>query len=433
MGEKNNVVFLDEEETMRRIHKACSDIQNNNKGSKVYGVSGIGNENPILVRTYDAATVELSVATKGKYKECVANDAAFQKFFDFPEYTDELGNVFITITPKSFRIDRTSNGEITAISVKEYEEGDEKLGFNVHPFFKNYVSETEYNGVVSRQVAKYMSSAYDVENEEVYEGYIDESNKENIVVRSVPNAEYRQSYANWDTGREIVKNTNPSYGIMSWMFVDLFRMLFLIYFARTDIHNLFGLHFEYEETDEGRVIGLARGELTGATDEISSHTGFNPETNQYKIFNIDDALAAISVDGCYQTEDSFYYAYQFDFDTYTSEGATKSTIHSKVSSYNGEYDIITKMGYDLNEPAFKVALAARPVTEEHPEDTIQGVYYSAKQKINPAEPGERGQMVAFAYALDELFPDNGAFFGVWYDDYYAWYRNFGLRLCKAPF
>ena len=430
-----NVVFLDENEIDNRIQTAVKNAKIGN-GTKIYGVSGIGQENPILVRTHDAAGVDLVLTNNNGLIECVATDDTFQKFFDFPEHTDELGNVFLTITPKAFKFDRTSGGEVTAISVKEYEDGDEANGYMVHPFFKNWTSETTYDGIVSREIAKYLNAAYDIANDEVYEG--DCGNvKDDIVVTSKPGLEFNLSFASWIDGREIIKNTSEKYGIMSWMFIDLFRYLFLIYFGRTDIHNFFEVDFEYDEDETGRFYyEYEQANVTGTTDSINSHTGFNTNSSHYKIFNIDHALAGISVDGCYQTIEGFYYSHLFDFDAFSDEGANISTITNKVTSYTEEYDIITKMGYDEREPAFKVALAARQATSDNPVDTRQNIYYSCKQKLGTIEePGVRGQYIAFSWYSTMLYPDNGAFYSGWGFDFNDAWGDDGraVRLCKSPF
>lgn len=412
-----NVIFLDENEIDKRIQTAVKNVKVGN-GAKIYGVSGIGQENPVLTRTYDAAGITLDIADDGDIIECVASDSAFQEFFNFPEHTDELGNVFLTITPKAFKFDRTSNGEVTAISVKEYEDGDEEKGYMLHSFFKNWITETEYDGIVSRDIAKYLGH------------YNEETNQ----IEAKPNRDYSSSYKPWDEGREIIKNTNPKYGIMSWMFVDLFRMLFLIYFARTDIHKLFGLTWDYTNED-GMEEKYDYGTLTGTTDEIISHTGFNKDSNHYKIFNIDHALCGITVDGCYREKEGFYFSHLFEFDASKDNGALKSSIMEGCTSYDGEYDIITKIKYDTFDPAFKVGVSARQVTSEFPEGSIQNIYYSANQKIISAdymEEGDRGQLWVFGWNFKQ-YPDKGAFYSYWnyeFDD--AWGYGDGVRLCKSP-
>lgn len=411
-----NVIFLDENEIDKRIQTAVKNVKVGN-GAKIYGVSGIGQENPVLTRTYDAAGITLDIEDDGDIIECVASDSAFQEFFNFPEHTDELGNVFLTITPKAFKFDRTSNGEVTAISVKEYEDGDEEKGYMLHSFFKNWITETEYDGIVSRDIAKYL-------------GYY---NEETNQIEAKSNRDYLSSYKPWAEGREIIKNTNPKYGIMSWMFVDLFRMLFLIYFARTDIHKLFGLTWNYTE-DGSLEESYYYGTLTGTTDEIISHTGFNKDSNHYKIFNIDHALYGITVDGCYHDINGFYFSHLFEFDASKDNGALKSSIMEGCTSYDGEYDIITKIKYDSFDPAFKVGVSARQVTSEFPEGSIPNIYYSANQKIASIdEEGVRGQLWVFGWN-DLQYPDKGAFFSVWYDGFgSAWLDGGdGVRLCKSP-
>lgn len=412
-----NVIFLDENEIDKRIQTAVKNAKVGN-GAKIYGVSGIGQENPVLTRTYDAAGITLDIEDDGDVIECVASDSSFQEFFNFPEHTDELGNVFLTITPKAFKFDRTSNGEVTAISVKEYEDGDEEKGYILHSFFKNWITETEYDGIVSRDIAKYLGH------------YNEETNQ----IEAKPNRDYSSSYKPWDEGREIIKNTNPKYGIMSWMFVDLFRMLFLIYFARTDIHKLFGLTWDYTDED-GMEKKYDYGILTGTTDDIISHTGFNKDSNHYKIFNIDHALYGITVDGCYREKEGFYFSHLFEFDASKDNGALKSSIMEGCTSYDGEYDIITKIKYDTFDPAFKAGVSARQVTSEFPEGSIQNIYYSANQKIISAdymEEGDRGQLWVFGWAFQQ-YPDKGAFFSSWDDVFaFAWGGGVDVRLCKSP-
>lgn len=439
MSQTKSVVFIDETEVDRRIQQAVNQVKVN-KQAKIYGVSGIGNENPILARTHDAAAVELTLTTNGNLIKCVANDAEFQKFFDFPQYTDELGNVFLTITPKAFKFDRENDGEVTAISVKEYEDGDEEKGYEVHPFFKNWTSETEYSGIVSRDIAKYLSGA----KNKTTNAYIETeaTSLTDTVVNSQSGIDFTKSYASWANGRQIIKNTNQKYGIMSWMFIDLFRMLCLIYFGRTDIHNLFGLFeeggFEYAETSDGERyewVGLEQGNITGTTDAIESHTGFNKTSKHYKIFNIDHALAGITTEGCYHCKEGVFYSHLFDFDASKDIGI-RSVVDS-YENYSGDYGIITKMRYDKFEPAFKLATAAIPTTADFPEDKRQNVFYSAKHKKFAFDAsGERGQLYSLAFYTTTLYPDSGPFYSDWNGGFSdAWGNDgaFGLRLCKAPF
>lgn len=428
-----NVVFLDENEIDNRIQTAVKNAKIGNN-AKIYGVSGIGQENPILVRTHDAAGVTLNIEDDGDAIECVASDVTFQEFFNFKEHTDELGNVFLTITPKSFKFDRTSNGEVTAISVKEYEDGDEEKGYMLHPFFKTWKTEKAYDGVVSREIAKYLNAAYDTANDEVYEGDCG-SAKDDIVVTSKAGLNYKMSYASWADGRYIVKNTNYKYGIMHWHFVSLFRLLFLIYFATTDLFELFGLGNLGQDGDDE----FSFGDITGGGDHIISHTGFSWINNVFKIFNIDNALFGITIDGCYHTNEAYYYSQLFDFDASIDEGATKSTIipTGGFSGGDADYDTITKMEYDEGEPFFIQATAFRQATAEIPQGDLRAAhqYYCNQQKNWAPADGDRGYLIAFNYSG---CPCNfeGAFFSFWNIGFNnAWYYDYcrAVRLCKSPF
>lgn len=408
-----NVIFLDENEIDRRIQTAVLEAKND-KGQRVYGVSGIGQENPKLTRTFDAANVDLVLSTNDDKVECVATNEEFQKFFEFPEYTDELGNVFVTITPKAFRFDRINDGEITAISVKEYEEGDEDRGYYVHPFFKNWTSETSYNGVVSRDIAKYPAAFYNkLTNTSIVEALpenvadveIASRSGLNIVVEEPEWSGVLKVY--WNQAQSIIKQTHPRYCIASWMYVDLFRMLSLIYFGRTDILNFFGLKWSVSNNEWDNPIS----NITGTTNQIQSHTGFNKATNRFKIFNVDSALASMTVGGCYYKKDEgFIFSHLDDFDLENPKNGIKSTISDYANTYHGEYDIVTKFKFDEFEPAFKVGVAARQITATAPEGTVNNIYYSSVQKLNDINAQGVLTLRTFCQAKDPYwFPEDGLF------------------------
>lgn len=426
--------------TQKRIADATESIASKIGGqakSKVYGVSGLGQENPVLTRTYDAVGVNLVVtpnANDSDLLECVATDNEFQEFFNFPEYTDIHGNVFVTITPKAFRIDSTSGGEIKAISVKEYETGDEALGFVLHPAFKKWMTQTEFDGFGSIAIAKYINAAYDVVNDEVFSGDVNVGNLDDLVVTSKPGLDYAQSFAPWDEGREVIKNTDGNYNMLTVLYESLIQWLQVIYFGRLDIINLFGVQFT--ENAPGEIDPKDLITETGTTDNIVSHTGFNKNSYQFKIFNLDGALVGQYIDGVYSDGTDLYYSRIFDFDGKNDNGALKSTM-PYIQNYNGDFDLITKLGYDENEPFFHSPLALRPTTPEHPENSVQNLFYSVVYGGAEISSGFRGQKWGFGKGVNVLYPDDGifktrfndGFGGAWDDD-----DDYGaLRLCKPPF
>lgn len=440
-------VILEEEEIDRRINAAVKNAIGGKYRSKVYGVSGMGSENPIWTRTYDAAGITLTnteSADDADLIETTASDSEFQSFFDFPESTDEHGNVFITIQPLAFRFDRTCNGEVQAMSVKMYENGDEEQGFVLHPAFKKWTSETEWNGFGPIKIAKYISApAYKSTGDAVAgEGdseYLPESGHSNsdYAVQSKTGLYAYGTYIDWDTGMEIIKGTDESYCMFHWMYADLLRRLACIYFARADIWNFYGL--EFTEQEGGGYESLAKGLFTGATDDIVSHTGFNSNTNQLKLFNLDDAFGGVVVNGCYiDSVGAPWYSHLVDTDANSDGGYQRSNLVMSTS-YNWTGTLVTKFTSDANEPFFAVATAQLPITEDHPEDTVRNVFYCGKQKTYgfPSEGSRGGLQNLFCYGNNEIYPDSGLFYSFWRSGFrFAWSdgggSSGGLRLCKEP-
>ncbi len=440
-------VLLEEAEIDRRIAAAIAESRGGSS-AKIYGISGIGSENPIWTRTGDAAGVTLNITENendGDLAEFVLSDPTMQAFFDFPVSVDSKGNVFVTIRPLAFKANRTVNGEIQALSVKEYEDGDEELGFELHPAFKKWTDETHFNGYGSIQIAKYFSACYNKTDDEVYEGDVgyaienEDYDIDEFEVNSKSGLNYGLSYCSWDKGLEVIENTDSTYRMFHWLYLDLFRKLAMIYLARADVYNMLEVEFssELDENDVEVFGGADKEYTTGNTDDIVSHSGFNRATNQIKLFNIDDALGATSLNGCYNAGNrTLYYTRLLDTNAHLSEGYLRSNLQISTS-YSGEYNIISKWTCDANEPAFSWATAQLPNSAEQPEGSLENVYYACKQKVATIEDDDsaRGQCYSvFSYYNSEIYPECGLFCSDWNDYFYrAWdYGNFALRLCKEP-
>lgn len=421
---EKSVVFLDENEIDNRIEKAIANLKINSN-RKIYGVSGLGNQNPILTRTYDAAGIDFIVESEdGVNIDCYAkNNEEFNEFFNFKPYHDELGNVFVTITPKSFRIDREASGEITAISVKEYEIGDEERGYEPHSFFKKWTSETEWDGIVSRDVAVFLSSSGDKNGVDV--------------ITSEPGVEYGYDYYNSLLEvRNAIQRTNPRYGIVDWMYLDFFRLMCVIYFGRTDLMNMINYPFAKDERGDWSEQEL----ITPDNMPINyrkNHTFFNKEYKHFTIFNISNAFVATYIDRCcYIHGEGFYYTHLFEFNPDNTTEYIKSNITTGVTSYNEACGAISKLRYDTTDVAFKIATASIKLAsfgphEESPENLY--CYYSGKQRIDiqDIKEGEKRLCCAFAKNQRTLYPDHGIFTMSW-QNHFSLY-SLAIRLCKSPF
>ena len=418
--------------------KAYADKKVAEKHLTIYGVSGIGDENPELTRTYNAAGIKLIKTKINGNIEVTANDPAFQEFFNFKESTDELGNVFVNIPPMSFKIDRIENNEVKAISVKLYETGDENLGFEVHPFFRHYINETEWDGVTSRQVAKYL----------LY--YQTEDDGGDGKVHSKTNKEYMSNtYLDWDEARKAIKDTKESYAMINWHFISFFRMMAIIYLGTIDIYKF----FEKEDAfitisgDEGGYQGEVTTyndwpNETGTTDNIVSHTGMNIDNTTIKLFNIDNALRGVTCGGIFiDTNGKWCYSNLADFDINKDEGGIETDIGvlKTMSPEGEEVDAITKMGIANNNPFLVVPTALRVVTADETFNIpkVYHRYYCAKAEFYGSADSSsgmgRGQVIYFGF-----IEGPGLDLGLFYSDCYArvydaWNDDsYGCRLCKLP-
>ncbi len=405
--------------------------------SKIYGVSGMGSVNPVWKRTYDASGVKLSLVPQGgsaNLIDFVLSDPAMQDFFNFQQTTDAKGNVFVIIPPMSFRYDRIHDGEVEALSVKLYEDGDESLGYELHPAFKKWTSNSAFDGYGSVQIAKYLSSAYDTQADSEAEDDLTGRDPSEIKVRSVSDVDYTLSYVDWADGMEMIKATDPTYHMFHWMYRDLFVKLASIFFARADIYNMLGL--EDGQTMEG---------VTGTTDEITTHSGFNKDSGQIKVFGLDAAFEATNVNGIYWNKSrDVYYTHLIDTDAATSSGYKKSSVPLPNGYGEGYYaGSITKISVDSTEKALAVPTANRKLSEAEGEDASEvknhSEYYCSRYR-DWGPPSDRGQVWAFQKYLNgegTVFTEDGLFFSGWCNEFNdAWngYGSYGgaLRLCKIP-
>lgn len=423
-------VLLEEAEIDRRIAAAVAQV--NTKGRDWYGVSGLGGESTQLIRTGRAAGVTLNIVDNeddSNLKEFVLSDATMQAFFNFPKHTDSHGNVFVTIRPLSFRIDRKSNGEVQAISVKEYEQGDEELGFELHPAFKKWTSNTEYNGYGNLEVAVYLSACYDTDNEEVYEGDVSSASDISVLeVNSKSGLSYVLSYATWQAGMQVIKQTDASYNMFHVNVWGLFKDLAYIYLATTDPWGLVGVD---------KTNGDAESDMTGETDGIVSHSGFNASAFIFKLFNIDNFFAPTVVNGIYNTHgNNIYFANKIDTDASSDTDYIKSSIPFTFPGEYGseEYDIVTKVTRDAQNFALSLPTAYRPIENNRWEEP--DIYYASGVEGYEPSQGNRGQI----YSVFNYGPTDGHFGGIgieysgWVGAFVdAWYDcTYALRLCKAP-
>lgn len=409
---------------------------------KVYGITGLGGENPQLRRTHDAEGVEI-VITENEDDSDLLNatltDPVMHEFFNFAVYEDANGNFFVEGRPLAIKFFLTANREVVGYGVAEYFDGIEIYGFRPFTANKKWITQNAYNGVGSIPIAKYLSAAWNVQDDDIVYGHIHYdygTHPDDTVVTSRPGLDYAQSYAEWDIGMEVIKNTDSSYNMMHWSYGAYQRLLALVFFANTNIFKIFDIEFPGYD-DNGAALQLNQETITGTTDNIVSHTGFNKATNQFKVFNIDAFIAQTNLQGAYFLDYEYYYSHLVDSDAKYDEGYLKSSILAVNSYRSGEYDIITKMEFDPSEPDFQMPTALRMTTADKPEDSVSNIFYSSKAKI--AAHGSvdvRIRFQQFSYYIGRFAENSGLNYVRVLNDFGDAWNDTGsgsLRLCKPPF
>ena len=432
---ENSEMRSEEYYTKEQVDKLIQGEPITRPTGKIYGVSGMGNVNPVWRRTYDAAGVTLTLENQDgdeSLVDFVLSDTAMMEFFRFQETTDDKGNVFIIIPPLSFRYDRINNNEVEALSVKLYEDGDEAYGYELHPAFKKWTSNTEFEGYGSIQIAKYMSSALDETTGEVAKNDLSDRDPSEIKVRSVSGEPCDKSWVQWNEGLAMITATDPTYRMLHWSYRDVIVKLASIFFARADIYDMLGVK-------AGDNMDLT----SGTTDEITTACGYNRTSGQIKLFGIDAMFYPTNLNGVYQNFDrTIKYTHLLDTNPNTAEDYLNSSLvvpnfyESDLPLYAGS---VTKISVDENEHALGFPSANLKLRSEHDsgEEGLHSTYYCSRSR-DWGIPESRGQIYAFQKYIDTMvYPEDGLFFVRFCDVFwYAWddldYFNGGLRLCKDP-
>ena len=432
---ENSEMRSEEYYTKEQVDKLIQGEPITRPTGKIYGVSGMGNVNPVWRRTYDAAGVTLTLENQDgdeSLVDFVLSDTAMMEFFRFQETTDDKGNVFIIIPPLSFRYDRINNNEVEALSVKLYEDGDEAYGYELHPAFKKWTSNTEFEGYGSIQIAKYMSSALDETTGEVAENDLSDRDPSEIKVRSVSGEPCDKSWVQWNEGLAMITATDPTYRMLHWSYRDVIVKLASIFFARADIYDMLGVK-------AGDNMDLT----SGTTDEITTACGYNRTSGQIKLFGIDAMFYPTNLNGVYQNFDrTIKYTHLLDTNPNTAEDYLNSSLvvpnfyESDLPLYAGS---VTKISVDENEHALGFPSANLKLRSEHDsgEEGLHSTYYCSRSR-DWGIPESRGQIYAFQKYIDTMvYPEDGLFFVDFNGEFWcAWgvsdYDGGGLRLCKDP-
>lgn len=277
----------------------------------VYGVSGLGNSDPTLTRTYDNEGMTYSISTDGSGE--ITTD--FDTIFNFEDVTDN-GNSMVKIPKFYKRFDTISDDQITAFSISQSKVSDD---FIVYPCFQDEDgNELDYI-LISKGKATGTSSLA------------------TCVKGSSPLVSVTRAQA-----RTAAQANGSGYQQLDWSILQLIRDLFCVVFATTNSQAIF----------EGR-INASNAATVGNTWDISTPCGWNTTTMQNKFFGIEDIFGNV-LDWCDGVVFSSANIYITDKPSNYSDVTTNMNLCGTRPTSGG---YITKLGYNSNYPFFNYTSA----------------------------------------------------------------------------
>ena len=280
--------------------------------AQIWGVSGLGNSNPTLTRTYDNV---------GKYFMENMNTGeimtGFYTEFNF-ETVVQNGNTMIKIPTFYKRFDTITNGQITAFSISKSKVNDD---FKPYPcFVKQDGTVMDYILVSKGKATGTSSKATCVSGESPLTG----------LTRAQMRAAARANGTGWQQ--------------FDWMVLQLLRDLFCVVFATTNAQQIF----------LGRTTGFANAATVGGTWNISTPCGWNVSTMQNRFFGIEDIFGNVN-DWCDGVAFDSSTIYTTTSPSLFSESTTNMIQSGTVPANNG---YITKLSYINAQPFFNYASVA---------------------------------------------------------------------------
>ena len=280
--------------------------------AKVYGVSGLGNSNPTLTRTYDnVGRTYLINSAAGT----ITTD--FDTEFDFETVVQD-GNIMIKIPKFYKRFDAITDNQVTAFSICK-----EKIdnSFQIYPcFLTESGKEIDYILISKGKATGTSTKATCIQ------GNFPLVN----VTRAQMRAAARANGAGWQQ--------------FDWMVLQLLRDLFCVVFATTNSQSIF----------LGRTTGFSNAATVGGTWNISTPCGWNTTTMQNRFFGIEDVFGNV-YDWCDGVTFSGATIYSTTSPSLFSD-STSNLINSGTRPTRDSY--IVSLGYNTSQPFLNYPSAA---------------------------------------------------------------------------
>ena len=281
--------------------------------AQIWGVSGLGNSNPTLTRTYDNVGKTYSINSSAG---TITTD--FDTEFNFETVVQD-GNTMIKIPTFYKRFDTINNNQITAFSMSKTKVNDD---FVPYPCFVKQ----DGSGAVMDYILVSKGKATGT------------SSKATCVSGSAPLVNITRAEM-----RTAARANGTGWQQFDWMVLQLLRDLFCVVFATTNSQLIF----------KGRT-NASNAATVGGTWNISTPCGWNKTTMQNRFFGIEDVFGNV-YDWCDGVTFSGATIYSTtDYNNFTDTTSNMVNSGSRATS-NGYISALT---YNIAQPFLNYPSAA---------------------------------------------------------------------------
>lgn len=273
--------------------------------TQIWGVSGLGNSNPTLTRTYDNVGKTYSINSAAG---TITTD--FDTEFNFETVVQD-GNTMIKIPTFYKRFDTISNNQITAFSMSKTKVNDD---FVPYPCFVKQ----DGSGTVMDYILISKGKA------------TGSSSKATCVSGSAPLVKVTRAQM-----RTAARANGTGWQQFDWMVLQLLRDLFCVVFATTNSQLIF----------TGRT-SASNAATVGGTWNISTPCGWNTTTKQNRFFGIEDVFGNVYdwCDGVTFSGATIYSTTNYNHFTETTSNMVNSGSRATSSGY------ISALTYNAAQP-----------------------------------------------------------------------------------
>lgn len=274
--------------------------------AQIWGVSGLGNSDPTLTRTYDNVGKTYNINSSAG---TITTD--FDTEFNFETVVQD-GNTMIKIPTFYKRFDTISNNQITAFSISKTKVN---VDFIPYPCFVKQDGSGDIMPYILISKGKATGT----------------SSKATCVSGEMPLVSVTRAQM-----RTAARANGVGWQQFDWMVLQLLRDLFCVVFATTNSQSIF----------RGMTTGSLATAIVGGTWNISTPCGWNTSTMQNRFFGIEDIFGNVN-DWCDGVTLSGSTVYSTVNPSLFSDG-TSNMINSGTRATAGGY--VNKLNYSTAQP-----------------------------------------------------------------------------------